>query len=78
MSRKKGKREAAPVRKGGAGKPSFANRWNKWAKIMVISLCSVLALVVCSLFDCHFFNIGPTIFYAMALAFAENTSNHRN
>ena len=46
MSRKKGKREAAPVRKGGAGKAAFANRWNKWAKIMVISLCSVLALVV--------------------------------
>ncbi len=34
--------------------------------------CSVLTLVVCSLFDCHFFNIGPTLFYAMALAFAEN------
>ncbi len=35
--------------------------------------CSVLALLICSLFDCHFFNIGPTIFYAMALAFAENS-----
>lgn len=34
--------------------------------------CSLLVLVVCSMFDCHFFNIGPTIFYAMALAFAEN------
>ena len=34
--------------------------------------CSVLALIICSLFDCHFFNIGPTLFYAMALAFAEN------
>lgn len=34
--------------------------------------CSVLALLVCSLFDCHFFNIGPTLFYSAALAFAEN------
>ncbi len=34
--------------------------------------CSVLALLGCSLFDCHFFNIGPVLFYSMALAFAEN------
>lgn len=34
--------------------------------------CSVLVLLACSLFDCHFFNIGPVLFYAMALAFAEN------
>ena len=32
---------------------------------------SVLVLVFSSLFDCHFFNIGPTLFYSMALAFAE-------
>ena len=34
--------------------------------------CSIAALLVCSLFDCHFFNVGPTLFYAMTLAFAEN------
>ena len=34
--------------------------------------CSILALLVCSLFDCHFFNLGPTLFYSAALAFAEN------
>lgn len=34
--------------------------------------CSLVVLLICSLFDCHFFNIGPTLFYAMALAFAEN------
>lgn len=34
--------------------------------------CSVLVLLACSLFDCHFFNIGPVLFYSMALAFAEN------
>ena len=33
--------------------------------------CSILALLICSLFDCHFFNLGPTIFYSMALVFAE-------
>ncbi len=34
--------------------------------------CSVLVLLVTSLLDCHLFNIGPALFYAMALAFAEN------
>ena len=29
-------------------------------------------LLLCSLLDCHFFNIGPVLFYAMALAFTEN------
>ena len=34
--------------------------------------CAMLVLLGCSLFDCHFFNLGPTLFYSMALAFAEN------
>lgn len=29
-------------------------------------------LLVCSLLDCHFFNLGPVLFYSMALAFAEH------
>ena len=33
--------------------------------------CSVVVLLACSLFDCHFFNIGPTLFYSMALALGE-------
>lgn len=33
--------------------------------------CSLLVLLVGSLFDCHFFNIGPVLLYSMALAFAE-------
>lgn len=32
---------------------------------------SALALLLTSLFDCHFFNIGPVLFYSMAMAFAE-------
>ena len=32
---------------------------------------SILALVLMSLLDCHFFNIGPTLFYSMMLAVAE-------
>lgn len=32
----------------------------------------LLALTTCSLMDCHFFNVGPVLFYSMALAFAEN------
>lgn len=30
------------------------------------------SLLLCSLMDCHFFNVGPTLFYSMALAYAEN------
>jgi O-antigen ligase len=33
--------------------------------------CAVLVLLACSLLDCHLFNIGPTLFYSMALAFGE-------
>lgn len=32
----------------------------------------VAALLLCSLMDCHFFNVGPVLFYSMALAYAEN------
>lgn len=32
---------------------------------------SVAVLLFTSLFDCHFFNIGPTLFYSASLAFAE-------
>lgn len=32
---------------------------------------SIAAMLLASLFDCHFFNIGPTLFYSMALAFVE-------
>jgi len=41
---------------------------------------SILALLLTSLLDCHFFNIGPTMFYSILLAFAEsiNTNNKIN
>lgn len=35
--------------------------------------CSLTVLACCSLVDCHFFNIGPVLFYGMGLAFAENS-----
>ena len=34
--------------------------------------CSIIVLLATSLFDCHFFNIGPVLFYSVSLAFAEN------
>ncbi len=37
---------------------------------------SVAALLLMSLLDCHFFNIGPTLFYSMALAFGEKHNDH--
>ena len=32
---------------------------------------SILTLLGTSLLDCHLFNVGPVLFYSMALAFAE-------
>lgn len=34
--------------------------------------CSIIVLLATSLFDCHFFNIGPVLLYSVSLAFAEN------
>lgn len=34
--------------------------------------CSLGVLLISSLFDCHLFNIGPALFYSMALAFGEH------
>ena len=55
------------------------HRWQTiqviWKKPTTENLCialSVAALLIASLMDCHFFNVGPTLFYSMALAFAEN------
>lgn len=39
---------------------------------------SLLALLGTSLVDCHFFNIGPTLFYSIALAFAEKADTQVN
>ena len=33
--------------------------------------CSIAVLLGCSLVDCHFFNLGPVLFYSVGLAFAE-------
>ena len=33
---------------------------------------SLVIFLSTSLLDCHFFNIGPTMFYSLALLFAEN------
>lgn len=35
---------------------------------------STLSLIATSLFDCHFFNIGPVLFYSIILAYAEKIS----
>ena len=43
-------------------------------KEVVFIACSVAVLLLCSLLDCHLFNVGPALFYAAALAFGENTA----
>lgn len=49
-----------------------------FAKPTVQTLCigiSLGTLLLCSQLDCHFFNIGPTMVYSMALAFMEHHQN---
>lgn len=50
----------------------FLHRMTKENKFIA---CSILVLLVSCMFDCHFFNIGPAMFYSMALSVAENRSS---
>lgn len=43
------------------------------SRLKAVIALSVLALMVSSLLDCHFFNLGPVLFYSIALAVAEKT-----
>lgn len=52
--------------------------WKNRTKETTFIGCSVLVLLLCSLLDCHLFNIGPALFYSMALAFAEHCHELRN
>jgi hypothetical protein len=36
---------------------------------------SMVALLGTSMVDCHFFNVGPVLFYSMMLAFVEKRLN---
>lgn len=49
----------------------------KACKENVFIACSMGVLLICSLFDCHFFNVGPVLFYSAGLAFMENCFNYR-
>ena len=48
--------------------------WQKRKTPILYVGFSLMALLLMSLLDCHFFNIGPTLFYSMALAFGENVN----
>lgn len=41
----------------------------------LFALISMLTLLGTSLLDCHFFNVGPVLFYSMMLAFVEKQSD---
>ena len=41
----------------------------------MFALLSMLTLLAASLVDCHFFNVGPVLFYSMMLAFVEKRLN---
>lgn len=51
--------------------------WRKPSTANLFTGLSVLAMLIMSLFDCHFFNIGPALFYSMSLAFMEKYDNKR-
>lgn len=50
----------------------FVRRWSVGKAYIGIY---ILALLGMSLLDCHFFNVGPTLFYSMALAVVEFSEN---
>ncbi len=45
--------------------------WEKRGTEVVFAGLSISCLLLMSLMDCHFFNIGPTLIYSAALAYAE-------
>lgn len=47
--------------------------WEKRKTPAIYIGLSLLAMLLMSLLDCHFFNIGPTLVYSIGLAFAEKT-----
>lgn len=46
--------------------------WKKRSKENVFLHCTIFIILTCSLLDNHFFNVGPTLFYSMLLAFNEH------
>jgi len=53
----------------------FIERIN--TEVIYIGL-AILTLLLMSLIDCHMFNVGPVLFYSMALAFAEKVKIKQN
>lgn len=45
--------------------------FRRFSREKLFVLISMLTLLVTSLVDCHFFNVGPVLFYSMMLAFTE-------
>ena len=52
--------------------------WKKRSKENVFLHCTVFIILACSLLDSHFFNVGPTLFYSMVLAFNEHCPEEIN
>ena len=50
--------------------------WKNRSYKNIFIFISILALLLTSLLDCHFFNIGPALFYSTALAFMEKDNKN--
>ena len=46
--------------------------WKRRSRENAFILLSICVLLFTSLLDCHFFNLGPVLFYSVMLAFAEH------
>jgi hypothetical protein len=52
--------------------------WKQRSREKTYIAISIGALLMASLLDCHFFNVGPVLYYSMALAFVEKMPGKQN
>ena len=50
---------------------TFQLFFKNYSSKKLFAFVSMMTLLVTSMLDCHFFNVGPTLFYSMLLAFVE-------
>lgn len=57
---------------------TFILFFKRFSKEKFFLMMSVMALLFVSLFDCHFFNVGPVFLYSVTLAFVEFLPKEEN
>ena len=49
--------------------------WHRRSRLDMFVILALLLLLLSSLLDCHMFNVGPAMFYAIALVWLEKMEN---